>query len=151
MVPNTNTSACHRQHFKSCIQPVCQYQNHTADVFSMQIVSTYEHHWKIQTKINKFKVIPVAYRIPQPITNFLGFQFTITGFITNIIQIITQTQVTIFMLHPINKTQALQTIRPFLEYTTIPLVAISIPQKTSVQDRALYVYRPNFRRYRGSG
>jgi len=126
---------------------------------AIQNINTFEHHWKIQTNINKFKLIPIARRNSQPITinntnipythtgNILGLQFTSTGFTTHVKQRITQAKTTLTKLKrfscctPQTKLRLYKTtVRPILEYTAIPLVAISYSQKLrmqSVQNKAL--------------
>jgi len=126
---------------------------------AIQNINTFEHHWKIQTNMNKFKLIHIARRYSQPITinnthipysnrgNILGFHLSTTGFTTHIKQRITQARTILTKLRrfscctPRTKLRLYKTtVRPILEYTAVPLVAISHSQKLkmqSVQNKAL--------------
>ncbi|XP_063597039.1 uncharacterized protein LOC134773596 [Penaeus indicus] len=98
---------------------------------------------------NKFKLIPIARKKSQPITinntnipypntgNILGLQFTTAGFLTHVKHRITQAQITLTKLKRFScctpQTKLILYKTTVLEYTAIPLVAISYIQKLKMQ------------------
>jgi len=127
---------------------------------AINTINTYENKWKIQTNTNKFTIIPLARYNPPPITinnrdipyankgNMLGLHFSKHGISKHAQHRISQACTALNKIRRFSycSTQTKlklykTTVRPILEYTPIPLIAISKTQKhrmQSIQNKALY-------------
>ncbi|XP_063597243.1 uncharacterized protein LOC134773927 [Penaeus indicus] len=116
---------------------------------AIQNINPSDNHQQIQTHPHRMQKLTTH---PYTQRQHLRFHLTNTRFITHIKQRITQAQTTLTRLRlfscctPRTKIRLYKTVRLILEYTAIPLVAISNSQKykkQSVQNKALLWARPH--------
>lgn len=123
---------------------------HTAR--AIENINQFEKDWKIKTNLNKFKVIPLAKKVPSPLIiegdlmnyntqgSMLGLKITTTGYTSHMKEKVGRANALLTKLQRFqnlsekNKKQLyLSLVRSILEYPPIPIIALSKTQIESLQ------------------